>query len=107
MFSALTYGGEGTGTCRWATTRCQALLTISSVRPARLVSALMLLVADLAAVRAALHGLQEELCELREAVQDIEADLSDVEFVYLKGEQLDIVEYCEGECCDCEDCFEL
>ena len=49
------------------------------------------------AVVRCLHGIQHELCELREALEDIDT----VEVVYAKEE---IVEECE---CDCEDCFSL
>ena len=59
------------------------------------------------AVVRCLVGIQEELSELRESIQDIGADLSDVEFIHVKGEQIEIVEDCDDECCDCEDCFEL
>ena len=57
------------------------------------------------AVVRCLTGKQEELSELRESIRDIGADLSYVEFIHVKGEQIDIVEDCE--CCDCEGCFEL
>ena len=66
---------------------------------------------EMRAVVRCLHGIQEELCELREAIQDIGADMSDVEFIHIKGEHINIVEDCDDEycdsCCDCEDCFEL
>ena len=52
----------------------------------------------LRAIVRCLHGIQYELCELREALQDIDK----VKVVHL-NEEPEELEDCE---CECEDCFE-
>lgn len=52
-------------------------------------------------------GIQEELCAFRESIEEIYADLSDVEFIHVGQVVEDCESECEDECCYCEDCFEL
>lgn len=52
---------------------------------------------ELRAVVRCLHGIQHELCELREALEDIDQ----IQVVYLNEEPEEL------EDCDCEDCLSL